>query len=224
MSSFAATVHVSPSPSTCDINDAAVEHHRPTERMSFHYRRSVMRGLSLLLPALVVTVAGCSLSDGAGPTPSAPLTSAGPSSSLSVAPTPSVDAETSPAAPLDAAPLDALAISLEIGEPRGRGQVPTRIRVQNLTSSSVVDPGCRRFANYTAGVADPASPETFIGGSVGLVTKCTGAETLPPGYDETRAGPTLPTRKLGAGTYVAVVDYGDARTELLTRRFTLPAR
>lgn len=93
--------------------------------------------------------------------------------------------------------------------------------MQNLTNSDVIDPGCRRFANYTAGVADPASPETFIGGSVGVVTKCAGPETLPPGYDETQAGPTLPTRKLGPGAYLAVVDYGDARTDLLTREFMI---
>lgn len=112
-------------------------------------------------------------------------------------------------------------MSLEVREPRSKGVVPSRIRVQNLTSSAVVDPGCRRFANYMAGVADPTDPDTFIGRSTGVVTKCAGPETLPPGYDEMQEGPVFRIRKLDPGTYLAVVDFGNARAQLLTRKFTI---
>lgn len=172
----------------------------------------------LVAAALVLTFGACSddeqpSADGASPTP--------PSVSPSTPESPT-GPETSAPAQVDGAPLDGLTMSLQLGEPRRSDLMPSRIRVQNPTGSTVIDPGCRRFANYTAGVANPADPETFVGRSTSVMTKCGGPEPLPSGYDETQAGPLFHVKGLDPGTtYLAVINFGDARTELFTRQFTV---
>ena len=176
-----------------------------------------MRVLPTLVALLALACAGCSQDEppSANAAPPAPSTTSTPSLA------PSVGNPAAAPEQVGDAPLDGLTISLQVRAPRPNGVAPSRIRVQNLTGSTVVDPGCRRFANYMAGVADPAAPGSFLRGSTGVVTKCAGPEVLPPGYDEGREGPLFRTRKLPVGIYLAVVDFGDARSGLLIRELAV---
>lgn len=117
--------------------------------------------------------------------------------------------------------LDPLTLSLVLGTPR-RDRLPSRIRVENHSGDTFTDPGCRVASNYSFGVVRATEPDAIVNGMV--ITRCGVKRDLPDGFSDVFRGPTFRLRGLPPGEYLAVIDYGDARSGRLSDEFTIDAR
>lgn len=117
--------------------------------------------------------------------------------------------------------LDALDLTLSLQAPRRGGQIPSVLRVQNPSGTTVTDPGCRSTSNYAYGILPLDSADADLRGRV--MTKCVGPQDLPPGYDASMAGPVFEVGDLDPGRYLAAIDFGDARSDRLTVTLRIPA-
>lgn len=122
--------------------------------------------------------------------------------------------------------FDALDMTLTLLEPRPDGLVPSRLRVENNTDSVVVDPGCRLSPLTNAsGLVPVGEPESVpLNPGPRILVDCLGPLELPPGYRETFDGPAFRVKSLEAGSYLAVIDYGDLRTERVPAPFVIAGR
>lgn len=114
--------------------------------------------------------------------------------------------------------LDPLTFTFVLGTPHG-DRLPSRIRVENRSGDTFTDPGCRVASNYSFGVVRAAEPGATLTGRV--MTRCGGKRDLPDGFSETFRGPAFILRDLPPGDYLAVIDYGNARSERLSEEFTI---
>jgi hypothetical protein len=116
--------------------------------------------------------------------------------------------------------LDPLSYRLVLGTLRPDGEMTSRIRVENHSGAPVTDPGCRWSANFSYGVVPVDQPNAKLYGRV--ITKCSGAKDLPDGFVGSAGGPTFILRGLPPGAYLAIIDFGDARSERLAKSFRVP--
>ena len=116
--------------------------------------------------------------------------------------------------------LDPLTMTLVLGKPRG-DRLPARIRTQNQSGQTVLDPGCRVNANYSFGVVPVSKPGARLTGR--METYCMGKRKIPDGFTQT-GDQQFSLRGLPPGKYLAVIDFGNARTERLKARFNLRSR
>lgn len=118
--------------------------------------------------------------------------------------------------------FDHLTFTLTLAPPNANGVVRSQLRVQNPTSRTITDPGCRVFANYSFGVVPAEDPDGSLPGMT--LTRCMGPQDLPPGYDESLPGPTFDVTNLPPGDYLASMDYRDLRSQRLTAPLQVPPR
>jgi hypothetical protein len=119
--------------------------------------------------------------------------------------------------------LDSLTFTLVLGRPND-GRIPSKIRVRNISGDTVTDPGCRVASNYSWGVVPVAKPWATL--SRRVMTRCSGSNDLPDGFTHTYKGPTFSLTKgprgesstLGPGSYLATIDFGEARTHRLSAK------
>ena len=146
-------------------------------------------------------------------TAESPATQAQPSSTASSGT--SVETRDKPVAPERV--LDPLTMTLVLGKPRG-DQLPAKIRIRNRSGQTVIDPGCL-ISNYSFGVVPVSKPGARLDGVVRAY--CMGKRRLPDGFSQTQSLVRFSLRGLSPGKYLAVIDFGKARTERLSAEFRL---